>query len=339
MQASSLSTALKVGRASVEATRTQARSIAKPFRVEPAFDDRKIVRALFDRYAPYRAAAAYLPAGADDTAGPRPADAVYPWFRETWALGGKALVDGADQILGNPRFLAAARSLFPSAHIFPKLVVVNVNAPMPAGVPHVDVPAFRGATREYFALRLLMAMGASSLFEPWRVIEAGAIAWFYDGPNGGFEYWPDGPAGPMRTESAPFGNVAIVADSDRMYHRIGRIGPPDAMLPRMSASAEIRLDPDGGWSIFDQNECRGRYPKEAVRLSVVWKADVRLERASPLELDPLTAPRIFQILQRDLLQRGVPCATDLALLQDPEWIQCVYRVYMSLAKMAAPAAD
>ena len=339
MQASSLSTALEVGRASAEATRAKARPIAKPIRIEPAFDDRKFVRALFDRYAPYRAVAAYLPAGADDTAGPRPADAAYPWFRETWALGGKALVDGAEEILGNPHFLAAARALFPSARIFPKLVVVNVNAPMPAGVPHVDVPAFRGATRENFALRLLMAMGASGLFEPWRVIEAGAIAWFYDGPDGGFEYWPDGPAGPMRTESAPFGNVAIVADADRMYHRIGRIGPPDAVLPRMSASAEIRLDPDGGWSIFDQNECRARYPKEAVRLSVVWKADVRLEGGSPVELDPLTAPRIFQILQHDLLQRGVPCATDLALLQDPQWIECVYRVYMSLAKMAAPSAQ
>jgi hypothetical protein len=339
MQTSSLSTALDVARASADAKRAEARPIARPIRIEPAFDDRKFVRTLFDRYAPYRAVAAYLPAGADDTAGPRPADAAYPWFRETWALGGKALVDGADEILGNPHFLTAARALFPSARISPKLVVVNVNAPMPAGVPHFDVPVFRGATRENFPLRLLLAMGASRLFEPWRVIEAGAIAWFYDGPDGGFEYWPDGPASPMRTESAPFGNVAIVADSDRMYHRIGRIGPPDAVLPRMSAGAEIRLEPDGGWSIFDQNECRARYPKEAVRLSVVWKADVRLEGASPVELDPLTAPRIFQILQQDLLQRDVPCTADLALLQDPEWIERVYRVYMSLAKMAAPSAQ
>jgi hypothetical protein len=337
MQANSLVPAPESDRTAARVTRVKTRPIAKPIRIEPAFDDRKSVRALFDRYAPYRAVAAYLPAGADDTAAPRSADAAYPWFRETWALGGKALVDGAAEILANPRFLAAARALFPSAHIFPKLVVVNVNAPMPAGVPHVDVPAFRGATRENFALRLLMAMGASGLFEPWRVIEAGAIAWFYDGPDGGFEYWPDGPAGPMRTESAPFGNVAIVADSDRMYHRIGRIGAPDAALPRMSASAEIRLDPDGDWSIFDQNACRARYPKEAVRLSVVWKADVRLEGGSLVA--PLTAPRIFQILQHDLLQRGVPCANDLALLQDPQWIECVYRMYVSLAKMAAPSTQ
>ena len=55
---------------------------------------------------------------------------------------------------------------------------------------------------------------------------------------------------------------------------------------------------------------------------MVWKADVRLEAGSPVEHDPLTAPRIFQILQHDLLQRGVPCATDLTLLQDPQWIEC-----------------
>ena len=162
MQASSLSTALEVGRASAEATRTKARPIAKPIRIEAAFDDRKFVRALFDRYAPYRAVAAYLPAGADDTAGPRPADAAYPWFRETWALGGKAW-SMAPEKSSATRTSSLARSLFPSARIFPKLVVVNVNAPMPAGVPHVDVPAFRGATREKFALRLLMAMGASGL--------------------------------------------------------------------------------------------------------------------------------------------------------------------------------
>jgi hypothetical protein len=184
-----------------------------------------------------------------------------------------------------------------------------------------------------------MAMGASGLFERWRVIEVGAIAWFYDGPGGGFDYWPDGPTGLMRTESAPFGNVAIVADSDRMYHRIGRIGPADAVPPRMSANAEIRLDADGGWSIFDGNECRARYPSEAVRLSVVWKADVRSVSPGSVEVDPLTAPDIIQILQYDLQQRGMPCAGHVELLQDPRWIECVYRLYMRLAKMSGPAAQ
>jgi hypothetical protein len=316
-----------------------ARPIAKPIRIEPAFDDREFVRGLFDRHAPYPAVAAYLPDGSDDIAQPASMDAVNPWFRGTWAVGGKALVDGAQEILGNRHFLAAAHALFPSAHIVPKLVVVNVNAPMPAGLPHVDVPTFRGVKREDFALRLLMAMGASRLFESWRVIQAGAVAWFYDGPHGGFEYWPDGPIGPMRTESAPFGNVAIVADGDRMYHRIGRIGPPDALPPRMSASAEIRLDGDGGWSIFEEQECRARYRKEEVRLSLVWKADVQLAGVSRDESDTLSDACIFQIFQHDLEQRCEPCGTDVRLLQDPQWIERVYRLYMRLARVKGPRAQ
>ena len=332
-------TTLGVNRDAASVTLAEAPPVTQPIRIEPAFDDRDLVRALFDRNAPYRAAGAHLPAGSDDTVDPPPGDAVNPWFRETWALGGKVLVEGADKILGNPHFLAAAQRLFPSAQLLPKLVVVNVNGPMPAGVPHLDVPVFRGATRETFALRLLMAMGASGLFERWRVIEAGAIAWFYDGPGGEFEYWPGGPAGPMRTESAPFGNVAIIADSDRMYHRIGRIGPADAVLPRISSNAEIRIDADGGWSIFDQNECRARYPEEAVRLSVVWKADVRLAASGSVEPDPLTANQILQILQRDLRKRRVPCASDVGLLWDAPWIESVYRLYMRLAKMSAPSVN
>jgi hypothetical protein len=330
---------LQVYPQAAHATRAEVCPLPKPIRIERPFEDREFVRALFDRHAPYRAAAAHLPAGYDDTGAPCPPDAVYPWFRETWALDGKTLVAGAHEILDNPHFLAAAHALFPGARIVPTLVVVNVNAPMPAGVPHLDVPVFRGVNRRDFALRLLMAMGASGLFERWRLIEAGAIAWFYDGVGGGFEYWPDGPAGPMRTEPAPFGNVAIVADTDRMYHRIGRIGPADAVLSRMSRNAEIRREPDGGWSIFDENECRARYPRDAVRLSVVWKAEVRGGDLSSAQIDPLTGPRIFQILQHDLRNRGLPCASDRDLLHDPEWIGQVYRLYMRLAKLDAPSTQ
>ena len=105
----------------------------------------------------------------------------------------------------------------------------------------------------------------------------------------------------------------------------------------MSASAQIRLEPHGGWSIFDQNACRARFPREAVRLSVVWKADVRQGERS-VELAPLTAPGILQIFQQDLLRRGEPCATDPALLQDAMWTGNIYRVYMGLAKLAGPSA-
>ena len=127
---------------------------------------------------------------------------------------------------------------------------------MPAGPIHVDVPTFRGATREHYPLSWLIAMGRFGLFERWRVIQAGAISWFYDGPGGNFEYWPEGLDGQMLTENSPFRNVAIMADNDRMYHRIGRVGPTNPPLPQMTAAAELRAVGSDTWAIVENGEVR-----------------------------------------------------------------------------------
>ena len=42
--------------------------ISRPMRIEPAFDDRALIRTLFERHAPYRAIAAYAPDAAVDEA-------------------------------------------------------------------------------------------------------------------------------------------------------------------------------------------------------------------------------------------------------------------------------
>jgi hypothetical protein len=48
-----------------------------------------------------------------------------------------------------------------ASRLRPSLIVVNVNAPMPAGPTHVDVPDFHGATREQYPHRVLAAMLSS----------------------------------------------------------------------------------------------------------------------------------------------------------------------------------
>ena len=159
-------------------------NLAKLIRIQPAFDDPDSVRALFERHAPYRTIAEYIPR--------KPEQPVLPYFRGNWAVGGEPLVGGAETILHNHRFIDAARALFGSSKIRPTFIVVNLNAPMPAGPTHVDVPTFRGVTRQQYPLGWLIAMGRSELFERWRVIQAGAVSWFYDGPGGNFEYWPKG---------------------------------------------------------------------------------------------------------------------------------------------------
>lgn len=145
-------------------------------------------------------------------------------------------------------------------------------------------------------------MGNSGLFEAWRLIQAGAVSWFCEGPGGNFDYWPEGPDGPMLSEQAPFGNVALMADNDRMYHRIGSIGDANAETPRISASAHIQPDGDGNWTIVENGEVRATYPSHAIRLSIVWKAEVRDKQ---LKRESLNLDRIMEIFTADLRQRRV----------------------------------
>jgi hypothetical protein len=292
------------------------RSITKPIRIEPAFDDPEQVWALFERHAPYHTIAEYIPRSSPDQYG-------LPYFRGNWAEGGEPLVDGAESILHNRRFIDAAGTLFGTLKLRPTFIVVNLNAPMPAGPPHVDIPTFRGATREQYPLGFLKAMGVSGLFERWRIIQAGAVSWFYDGPGGDFEYWPDGLNGPMLEERSPFRNVAIMADNDRMYHRIGQVGEPNAKLPRMTAAAQIRPTGSGAWAIIENGETRATYPANLIRLSLVWKADIEPE--VPIEL--LTLDRVMVIFIDDLRQRGTDFRIPTNPLSDGEWIALLGRTY------------
>jgi hypothetical protein len=290
-------------------------SIARFIRIEPAFDDSDAVRALFERHAPYRTIAEYIPM--------TPEQAAHPYFRGNWAVGGKALVEGAEAILHNRRFIDAARALFASSSIRPMLVVVNLNAPMPAGPTHVDVPTFRGATREQYPLGWLIAMGRSELFESWRIVQAGAVSWFYDGPNGNFEYWPEGLDGPMLKEQPPFRNLAIMSDNDVMYHRIGRVGASDARLPQMTAAAELHAVGDDTWAIVENGEIRATYPFSAVRLSLVWKANLE-DKPNP---ELLGLDRVMSIFIADLHKRNVAFRVPADPLSDKTWIATLDSVY------------
>ncbi|HLW69426.1 MAG TPA: hypothetical protein VKS22_02270 [Candidatus Binataceae bacterium] len=59
-------------------------TISKIIRIEPAFDDPEFVREMFERNAPYRTMAGYLPIKAQDS--------FLPWFRGNWATNGEPLV-------------------------------------------------------------------------------------------------------------------------------------------------------------------------------------------------------------------------------------------------------
>ena len=244
------------------------RLIPKPIRIKPAFDDRKQIRSMYARYAPYRAVASYAPEGIQDETH-KEAKPVLPWFRGDWALAGEPLVEGADRILHNRKFIEAARTAFGTALVYPEFVCVNLNGPMPACTTHVDNPSFYGATRVDYPLPFLRVIGTSRLFEAWRVLRASTLSWFYGGVGGNFDYWPEGKDGPMWSEQPPFGNAALCADTDRIYHRIGPIGDGKAELPQISAAAQIQPDGEGNWTVLENGEVRAIHPSHAIRFSIL----------------------------------------------------------------------
>jgi hypothetical protein len=299
--------------------------IPKPIRIEPAFADREQIRAMFERYAPYRALASYAPEGIRVERHEQARRSVDPWFRGDWALAGEPLVEGAELILHNKKFLEAARTVFGASLVYPEFVAVNINGPMPACKTHVDNPSFYGATRVDYPLPILRVMGISGLFDAWRMVRATTLSWFYDGAGGNFDYWPEGIDGPMSSEKPPFGNVALCVDTDRVYHRIGATGNGDAELPQMSASAEIQPDGKGNWTVLENGKVRTIYPCHAIRFSILWKAEVRDDDSKPgnLNLD-----RIMAIFTADLRHRGIDFEVPSDPLADTTWILLLQRIYV-----------
>jgi hypothetical protein len=258
-----------------------------------------------------------------------------PWFRAHWAVDGRELVEGTGALLPNERFIAASRTISVAEVVRPVSVLVNFMCPMASGeVAHVDTALFRGLPRGSFPTWLLVIMAASGLFEPWRVSTSGSITWFYDGPGGDYEYWPDGPLGAVERERAPFGNVAVVADNDRMYHRVSDVGRPEEWLPdgALPATAQLCAGDDGGWVVADgQGDAVHRYPPGAVRVSLLWKAmlfeDDRDAAAFDEQRDALTVGRVVDIFCRDLAAKGTPVARPADAFLDREWQQALWGAY------------
>ena len=296
---------------------------AKPIELDAVFDDPSAVRRLVERHGPYPSIASYLPPSATLAAGDEQAGGPLPWFRANWAVNGQTDMPGADLILHNPRFADAASRLFGGANVRPTTVVVNVNGPMGPGAIHLDIASFHGANRDRYPLRLLQAMGTSGLFERWRIVEAGAVTWFYNGPGGAYDYWPDGLSGAMHSRRAPFDNVALVADNDRMYHRIGWIGDRYASTPSLTPTALIDHDPTGQWTITDDGRTVHTYPDAHIRISILWKAQIQTDTVAT----PLTPEHIVDVITADLAVRGVDAPTPTDPTTDEAWIDVVHCTY------------
>ena len=285
-----------------------------PIAIDRVFEDPSIVEHLLRAHQPYWPVQRYTSTNAEyaTLSGSRTASApvIAPVFRGDWAGSGEVR-DGIEPLLHHEPFVEGARRLFGAEIVRPHTVYVNLTWQLPfeQGRGHTDIPAFRGFDRSTVPIAFLTLLGQSGLFEAERVKVATAVAWFYEGDGGGFEYWPDGPAAPSVVHDQDIHNTAVVGDNDFMWHRVQATGrPEDGMVP-LTLEDELRTNDGRSWWIDSAGERLAEFDRSRVRVSLSWKADVFTDesdrRRHHEHLDDLDLMEVLGRLSEDLEVRGL----------------------------------
>ncbi|MEM7411365.1 MAG: hypothetical protein AAF430_14095 [Myxococcota bacterium] len=310
---------------------------APPIAIDGLLEDPSAVRELLERHAPYAPVQRYLRSDAEyrNASGSGAAQQIIaPNFRGDWAFEGR-VEPGAELFLEHPTLVDAAARLFESDLVRPFAVFSNITWQLPfsQGGGHTDVPAFRGIDRREYPTWLLGTMGHSRLFESERIRIATAVAWFYAGPDGGFEYWPDGPEAASVLHEGAIANTAIMGDNDFMYHRVRPVGRREDGFPG-GLSLDSRLEHTGGddWRIVDGDRVIATPGFDALRVSVSWKAYVFRDEDERDRVDAgtdaLTIDAVWQRFYTDLDARSVAFERPDAPLDDAAFIDLLSRTYM-----------
>jgi len=291
--------------ATLRAAEPPAADSSRVVRLEPAYDDRAAVWNSIVGDAPYDLMMA-LPGY---TIAPDLDPSVMPWFRRYWAENGRCDNAKLDPLFRDARFIAAVREVMDTELVCPNRMMVNLMGPMGEGPPHRDTPSFR--TAEPLPIWLLWVMLASDLFEDWRIPSCAAVSWFYDGRDGAYEYWPDGRSSPSRREEGPFGNSAVIANNERMFHRVGAIGTPEQRLAPGTITHAATIDHLGheGWTLIEDGRPVRSLGMDELRISILWNAlafpTERAQRLYERGEEQLTVAMINAELASALRGRGI----------------------------------
>jgi hypothetical protein len=308
-----------------------------PVVLTEAVADPGMVRRLIERHQPYWPVQRYFANSAEYAAlsGQREPAAmiVAPVFRGNWASDGTVL-DGVQPLLDSERFTDAARQLFDAEIVRPFTVYVNLTwqLPFPQGAGHTDVPAFRGVDRATYPITFLTIMGLSGLFEAERVKVATAVAWFYGGTDGGFQYWPHGVDGESILHEGAIDNTAIVADNDFMWHRVRPTGKPEDGMVTLSKDAELVRRDAATWAITDTAGDKASFPTEQLRVSLSWKAmafeDEADRRRYDEHTDDIDLAEVLRRFEADFASRDETLSIPSDPLADQDFVRTLADAYV-----------
>ncbi|NNE75362.1 MAG: hypothetical protein HKN26_16980 [Acidimicrobiales bacterium] len=291
------------------------RLAAPPTLLHDVIDDVADVVRLLEAHAPYTPLGGWYNPGADPHARTRPM-----WFQNDWVHDGE-IATGSELFLRHPGYIEAAQQYYGATVVEPHSVYVNHMMALDAGGPaHTDNPRFHGRDRTNTPMWLLRTMLWSGLFEQFEIAQATAIWWLNDVDGGGLLYWADGPDQPPTEHVGAMANTALVGDNHKMFHQVGPVGPAGDGTPLVSPSAQ--LGPAGGdeWAVLDHGDEVFRAPLDAIRVSVLWKADVYRNESErdARQASPLSMADVASAFDADLRARGSRLRLDLDQLESPE---------------------
>jgi len=251
------------------------------------------------------------------------------YFRDEYAYGQTARIDGIEPFLHHPGFVDAARAVHGRPVVEPAIVFANLLAPGQELALHTDVPEFRGCNRKVMPQWLLVVMRHSQLFEEHRMPIATGVAWFHDCAGGEFVHYPAGPDG-ERAAHHVRNDTALVLDTDSVFHGVGRVGGPDAGVAPLRPGMTLDFAGDDTWVVHDDEVEIARYRWDELRFSVSWKAycfaDDHERDAWRSHGDDLTIDVVLDRLVEDLRARGritdeIPVDDELARILIDEYIR------------------
>jgi hypothetical protein len=316
-----------------------------PIVLPTVLDDPDLVQRLVEANGPYYPVQRYFENQAQYRANTGHARMlIAPNFRGDWAYDSPQ-IDGVEPLLFHEGFRDAAQQIFSAEVVRPQQVYANLTWQLPfaQGPGHTDVPAFRGIDRTEFPTQLLSIMGHARLFERYRVRIATAVAWFYRGKDGGFEYWPEGPDGPRKIHEGEIFNTAIVGDNDFMYHRVRPVGRREDGIPG-PMTLETRLERIDGeqWQLVERDQVLGTPCYRDLRISVSWKANVFADAAEAdlydAHTDDLSIDAVWETFFRDLAARGEAFDEPGDPLHDEPLTELLGRVYLRAPELRRETA-
>lgn len=307
-------------------------SAIAPLLIEPAYEDPEAVHELVKRLSPHPLMAALSGYGAMMDSFP------LPWFRSNWALDGVALDGKTERLLDHEPFMEGVRRMYGAEIVRPITLLVNLMGPMDQGAPHVDTPSFRGLRRDAVPIWLLVTMGMSGLFARWQIRVAGGLTWFSEASDGTFDYWPAGLDRPAESIRPPFGNRALLTDSDRMYHRVGAIGS-EAGIERFRAETKLNdrsvvrwNAAANAWDVLNDGATAARLAPAEMRISLLWKAlvfdDAADARRYDDHVDDLDADTIVSVFRANLDSKGIAVEKPSDPFTDPAWSRILTDAYL-----------